>query len=42
MADFRKSACCDCSDSKRCSEAFTEFAAELCPKNKADRREKGK
>lgn len=31
MADFRKSGCCDCSTSKGCSEAFSDFAAELCP-----------
>lgn len=43
MADFRKSDCCSCSDNKTCPEAFTEFAAELCPKGKdANRREKTK
>lgn len=33
MADFRKSACCDCSEKSSCSDAFANFAAELCPKS---------
>ncbi len=31
MADFRKSDCCDCSANKSCSDAFANFASELCP-----------
>lgn len=35
MADFSKSGCCDCSANKSCSEAFSDFAAELCPSSPA-------
>jgi hypothetical protein len=34
MADFRKSGCACCQQNKGCKDAFTEFAAELCPKSK--------
>lgn len=33
MADFSKSACCDCGDKSCCPDAFANFAAELCPKS---------
>lgn len=35
MADFSKSGCCDCKSIKSCPEAFSDFAAELCPSSPA-------
>lgn len=35
MADFSKSGCCDCSANKSCSDAFANFASELCPSSQS-------